>query len=67
MAILEGSVYSCDLKDLAFVNQSAKKDGKPVLVLVYKQGAQVAIQVNDDQDRERQYNEIVKLWKKANP
>ncbi len=62
MAILEGSVYSCDLKDLAFVSNV---NGKSEIVLIYKQGANITISLSSMEERDRQYKDLISLWKKA--
>lgn len=62
MAILEGSVYSCDLKDLAFVS---KGDSETSILLVYKQGASIRVSVSSVEERNRQYDEIVTLWRNS--
>lgn len=62
MAILEGSVYSCDLKDLAFVS---KIEGMPQILLVYKQGANITVRTGSIEERDRQYNDVVTLWRNS--
>ena len=65
MAILEGSVYSCDLKDLAFVSKVDDVGGKPAIRLLYKQGLNVTVKMSSIEERNRQYNDIVTLWKNS--
>lgn len=62
--IVEGSVYSCDLKDLAFVHKSVLSDGLVhAIILIYKQGANITIKLGSLAEQERQYKDIIKQWK----
>ena len=51
--IVPGTQYQFDLEDLAFIGKTSKG-----IALHYKQGLQVAITIDDPQDRDRQYQQI---------
>jgi len=54
--IVPGTQYQFDLDDLAFVGKTPKG-----IALHYKQGLQVVINIDDPNDRERQYNQICSI------
>lgn len=51
--IVGGTQYQYDLKDLAMIGKNAKG-----IVLYYKQGLSVQIDISDKNDIERQYKDV---------
>lgn len=57
-----GTEYTFETHDLAAITKGNANE-KPALILCYKQGLILPIQVEDKNDLDRQYAEAVQYWK----